>query len=236
MSTINPVSTRFQRIFLPGFLFQSVMIGGGYATGRELVEFFLSAGPVGGLLGLLAATLGFSAIAALSFEFARITKSYNYRHFFKQLLGNYWFLFEIAYFILGLLVLAVIGAAAGETSIRWYLLRSKPENYSERINSVLELVLLLMKRVPRAKIPQRQLKYIDAEKRFNFSESFVQDILSDIAHILKDLMDSHSGRLTNNHILRRYKLCCDVICSLSEQKDEFLHIMDPLKRVPMVII
>ncbi len=47
----------FQRIWLPGFLFQSVLIGGGYATGRELVEFFLSAGPVGGLLGMLVATL-----------------------------------------------------------------------------------------------------------------------------------------------------------------------------------
>ncbi|MCG8401707.1 MAG: hypothetical protein MJA84_08930 [Firmicutes bacterium] len=107
-------STTFQRIWLPGFLFQSVIIGGGYATGRELVEFFLTAGPLGGLLGMLVATIGFSAIAALSFEFARITESDNYRHFFKQLLGRYWFLFELAYFCLGLLVLAVIGAAAGE--------------------------------------------------------------------------------------------------------------------------
>ena len=53
MNEIKPTSTLFQRIFLPGFLFQSVMIGGGYATGRELVEFFLSAGPMEGLLGLL---------------------------------------------------------------------------------------------------------------------------------------------------------------------------------------
>ena len=114
MNTNKPISTRFQRIFLPGFLFQSVIIGGGYATGRELVEFFLTSGPLGGLLGMLVATAGFSAIAALSFEFARVTKSYNYRHFFKQLLGRYWFLFELGYFCLGLLVLAVIGAAAGE--------------------------------------------------------------------------------------------------------------------------
>ena len=91
MNEIKPTSTLFQRIFLPGFLFQSVMIGGGYATGRELVEFFLSAGPMGGLLGLLVATSVFSVIAALSFEFARISKSYNYRHFFKQLLGLYRF-------------------------------------------------------------------------------------------------------------------------------------------------
>ena len=114
MNTVRPLSTRFQRILLPGFLFQSVIIGGGYATGRELVEFFLSAGALGGLLGMLVATFAFSVITALCFEFARMTKSYNYRRFFRQLLGRYWFLFELAYFCLGLLVLAVIGAAAGE--------------------------------------------------------------------------------------------------------------------------
>ena len=90
------------------------MIGGGYATGRELVEFFLSSGPVGGLLGMLVASLIFSVISALSFELARMTCSYNYRSFFHQLLGKGWFLFEISYFALTFLILAVLGAAAGE--------------------------------------------------------------------------------------------------------------------------
>ena len=103
----------FQRILLPGFLFQSVIIGGGYATGRELVEFFLSNGPMAGLLGMVVAALAFSVIAAVSFELARMTRSYDYRTFFKQLLGRAWFLFEIVYFILAILVLAVIGAASG---------------------------------------------------------------------------------------------------------------------------
>jgi len=107
-------SSTFQRIWLPGFVAQSVIIGGGYATGRELVEFFLSSGPVGGLLGMLAATIMFSVVCALCFELARLTHSYNYRSFFQQLLGRGWFVFEIAYFVLGLLVLAVVGAAAGE--------------------------------------------------------------------------------------------------------------------------
>ena len=107
-------ATVFQRLWLPGFLLQSVMIGGGYATGRELVEFFLSVGPLGGLLGMLVATLVFSIIAVLCFELARLTQSYSYRHFFRQLLGRAWFVYELAYFSLGLLVLAVIGAAAGE--------------------------------------------------------------------------------------------------------------------------
>ena len=38
----------FKRYLLPGFVFEAAVIGGGYATGRELVEFFLPAGPLGG--------------------------------------------------------------------------------------------------------------------------------------------------------------------------------------------
>jgi uncharacterized membrane protein YkvI len=107
-------NSRFQRIWLPGFMFQSVLIGGGYATGRELVEFFLSAGPVAGILGMLLSTFIFSVLCALSFELARLSCSYDYRSFFRQLLGRGWILYEIAYLILGLLIMAVIGAAAGE--------------------------------------------------------------------------------------------------------------------------
>lgn len=91
-----------------------MIIGGGYATGRELVEFFLSSGPVGGLLGMLVATVMFSFASALSFELARLTRSYDYRSFFQRLLGKAWVTYEIAYLVLGLLVLAVVGAAAGE--------------------------------------------------------------------------------------------------------------------------
>jgi len=107
-------ATLFQRVLLPGFILQSVLIGGGYATGRELVEFFLSSGPLGGLLGILVATVVFSLISAVSFELARVAKSYNYRSFFKQLLGPGWIAYELAYFALGILVLAVIGSAAGQ--------------------------------------------------------------------------------------------------------------------------
>lgn len=107
-------NTKFQRIWLPGFLFQSVVIGGGYATGRELVEFFLSVGPLGGLLGLVVASAGFSLLMAIAFELSRLTRTYDYRSFFKQLLGRGWFLFEIAFLALALLILAVLGAASGE--------------------------------------------------------------------------------------------------------------------------
>lgn len=107
-------SNLFQRWLLPGFLFQSLIIGGGYATGRELVEFFLSSGPLGGLLSILLVTVIFSITLAVAFELSRVTRTFDYRTFFKQILGPAWFLYEIVYLALILLVIAVLGAASGE--------------------------------------------------------------------------------------------------------------------------
>ncbi|MBP7418633.1 MAG: hypothetical protein KA911_08515, partial [Xanthomonadales bacterium] len=104
----------FQTYLLPGFVFEAAVIGGGYATGRELVEFFLPAGPWGGLLGMVVSMLVWSVVLAISFELARLARAYDYRSFFKVLLGRGWFLFEIAYFLLMVVILAVMGAAAGE--------------------------------------------------------------------------------------------------------------------------
>lgn len=103
----------FRRYLLPGFVFQGVTIGGGYATGRELVEFFLPAGPAGGLLGMLVSMAVFSVVLAASFELVRLTRRYDYKSFFRLLLGPGWVLFEVAYVLLLVIVLSVIGAAAG---------------------------------------------------------------------------------------------------------------------------
>jgi len=107
-------SSFFQRYLLPGFVFQSVIIAGGYGTGRELIEYFLNYGPVGGLLGMvLVTTVMWSVALAVCFEFARVFKAFDYRTFFKELLGPFWVLFEFLYIIFLLIVLAVIGSAAG---------------------------------------------------------------------------------------------------------------------------
>ena len=107
-------SSWFQRYLLPGFAFKAVVIGGGYATGRELAEFFMPAGPHGGLLGMPLATVIWSVICIATFLFARATQSRDYRTFFRHLLGPGWIVFEIAYALFIVLILAVFGAAAGE--------------------------------------------------------------------------------------------------------------------------
>jgi uncharacterized membrane protein YkvI len=106
--------TFFQRYLLPGLAFKALVIGGGYATGREVAEFFLPSGPWGGLAAIALATVLFSVGCTLTFLFARATRSLDYQSFFKALLGPGWIAWEITYILFVILILAVYGAAAGE--------------------------------------------------------------------------------------------------------------------------
>jgi uncharacterized membrane protein YkvI len=105
--------SRFTRWVMPGLGVKAVVIGGGYATGRELAEFFLARGPWGGLFAILFATLLFSIFCSLTFVAARRFGTWDYKSFFKVLLGPAWRLFELAYLLFVVLILAVYGAAAG---------------------------------------------------------------------------------------------------------------------------
>lgn len=109
---MNPPSL-FRRLLLPGFVFQSVVIAGGYGTGRELAEFFLTEGPWGGLLAMALSTVLWSLVCAATFELARLSGALDYRTFFKGLLGSGWVVYEFAYLLFMLLILAVIAAASG---------------------------------------------------------------------------------------------------------------------------
>ncbi|SEM71541.1 Uncharacterized membrane protein YkvI [Sphingomonas gellani] len=104
---------RFRRFVLPGLAFKAVVIGGGYATGREIAEFFLPAGPWGGLAAMLLATLIWAVVAAATFHLAHLIGARDYRTFFRALLGRGWVAFEAAYAAFVILILAVFGAAAG---------------------------------------------------------------------------------------------------------------------------
>ena len=114
MASANASPSWFQRFVLPGFAFKAVVIGGGYATGRELAEFFLPAGPLGGLLAIILAMFVWSGVCVLTFMFARQVQAYDYRAFFRALLGPFWIAFEIAYLLFLILILSVFGAAADE--------------------------------------------------------------------------------------------------------------------------
>ncbi|WP_313804618.1 hypothetical protein [Sphingobium sp.] len=106
-------SNWFRRFLLPGFAFKAVVIGGGYATGRELATFFMPSGPAGGILGMLVVTAIWSLVCVLTFLIAVRVGARDYRAFFVHLLGPLWPAFEIAFVLGMILILAVFAAAAG---------------------------------------------------------------------------------------------------------------------------
>lgn len=110
---MSRMPSRFQRFLLPGLAFKAVVIGGGYATGRELAEFFLPSGPWGGIAAMVLATVVWSTVCVATFLFARRYGARDYLTFVRALLGPAWVVFETAYVLFVILILAVFGAAAG---------------------------------------------------------------------------------------------------------------------------
>jgi len=105
----------FQAYLLPPLVFQSIMIAGGYGTGQEFLVFFMNMGPLAGLLGLLFIAIPIISLSALvAFEFARLRQAYDYRTFFRGLLGSGWFIWELGFLITLVVLFGVIGSATGE--------------------------------------------------------------------------------------------------------------------------
>lgn len=113
MTTPDTAPSLFKRIFLPGVILQSVLIGGGYATGREIVEYGGKFGASGWISGL-AIFFGFSLISMLSIEACRQWQVYDYKSLLKKLIGKGWIAYEVVYLLLAILIIAVMAAAAGE--------------------------------------------------------------------------------------------------------------------------
>ncbi|MAJ11158.1 MAG: hypothetical protein CMO22_02080 [Thiotrichales bacterium] len=103
---------RFCAVYIiPAAIFQSVIIGGGYGTGREIVEYVTRFGPAGGLLAIAVIACLFVLVLSASFAFAVRFKVFNYRDFLKELLGPIWIIYEVLFVLLLVLVLAIVTSA-----------------------------------------------------------------------------------------------------------------------------
>jgi len=101
------------RWLVPGLIFQSVLIGGGYGTGAEIAQFFGTNGLVGGLLSAAVTLVVWCVMCAVTFEFCRVFKTYDYGSMMKRLLGPVAFLYDICYWLMFLIVMGVVNASAG---------------------------------------------------------------------------------------------------------------------------
>lgn len=100
------------RYLVPGLVFQSVIVGGGYGTGAEIAQYFGRQGLLGGLMGLGAATAVWAVLCGLSFEFARLFRTFDYGSMMRALLGPWAPLYDLCYAAMTLIVLGVVNATA----------------------------------------------------------------------------------------------------------------------------
>ena len=108
------LANRFVRVILmPAAVFQAVLVGPGYGSGREVMEFISQYGAVGGALALPVVVATMFVILAFTFEIGRLFRIYDYRRFFKKLLGRAWVIYEALFIATIILVLAVTTSAAG---------------------------------------------------------------------------------------------------------------------------
>lgn len=102
----------YRRYLLPGIVFQSVIIGGGYATGREIVEFGGKYGAYG-LFAIAVMFVGFSLFSWLTFEVARVFRAFDYHSWIRELIFWLWPVFDVLFVAMAVLVLGVLSAATG---------------------------------------------------------------------------------------------------------------------------
>lgn len=103
-------------ILIPSAVFLSVIFGGAYGSGREIVSYISVNGPTGGLISILTICLFFAVVLFLCFELARLFRTYEYSGFARILLKRFWPAYELL-IIIGLIVsLAICASAAGAIS------------------------------------------------------------------------------------------------------------------------
>lgn len=103
---------RYARYVLPGVLVQSMLIGGGYATGREIFSYGAKFGAMGWISGLTIC-IGFALFAFLAFEICRIYKVYDYKNYIKQVIGPLWPIMDVLNILIMTLLISVMAATTG---------------------------------------------------------------------------------------------------------------------------
>lgn len=104
--------SRFRRIMVPAIVFQSVSVGGGFSTGREVVEYVAKYGALGSVAILTYVTV-LAICGALVYEFSRRFDLYDYKSLMKNLIWHGWPVFEAIYVILAVVIIAVVASAGG---------------------------------------------------------------------------------------------------------------------------
>lgn len=105
-------ASRLKRIVLPAIIFQSVGMGGAFATGREIITYMAKYGALG-VVSIVSYMTALTAFGIVIYTFAYTHKLYDYKTFIKNLLWKGWPIFEILYIMITVLFMASFLSAGG---------------------------------------------------------------------------------------------------------------------------
>lgn len=105
--------SKIRAIIIPGLVFQSVVTGGGFATGREIVQYCLRHG-VAFIWILLIVFSAFTLLFFLLIETAKRFKAYDYRSWAKKVLPKFWIVLDVLFIMMAILVCAIVLSGAVE--------------------------------------------------------------------------------------------------------------------------
>ncbi len=127
---------KIKRVLVPGIIFQSVIIGGGYASGREAMEYCAKYGMNGLFVIILCAAL-FSFLLFLSFLAAKKFQAYDYKSLSECLIKKYWILFELLFLFMAIIAISVVISTVATTASIHF-------NYNYILMTLLIILLLAL--------------------------------------------------------------------------------------------
>lgn len=104
--------SRLGRILIPAIVFQSVGIGGAFATGREIVEYFAKFGSLG-IVSIFVSFVAMAVSGILIYEVARVFGAYDYKTLMRNLVWKFWPVLEVLYIVLAVIFISALTSAGG---------------------------------------------------------------------------------------------------------------------------
>ncbi|GAA5108313.1 hypothetical protein [Haloechinothrix salitolerans] len=105
-------SSGLSRALVPALTFVAVGVGGAFATGREVIEFGAAYGALGWGTGV-SVIVAFALIGYIFYEMARRHQLFDYRSMLRHLIGRFYWLFDVVYVFLALIILGVLASGSG---------------------------------------------------------------------------------------------------------------------------
>ncbi|MCX7759351.1 MAG: hypothetical protein N2169_07095, partial [bacterium] len=107
------IQKNLKAILIPGLVFQSIVTGGGFATGREIVQYCIRHGIAFPWI-LITILIFFIVLNFLMIETARLFQAFDYRSWGQKIIPKLWIVLDVLFVAMAILVCSIVISGAVE--------------------------------------------------------------------------------------------------------------------------